>query len=117
MPAWENLDAFLNPAEFAELAELRLQEGVVRSVTGIFDEPFVDAELGGGRGDTNRSRGYQHDTTHPTFTAKETDFSGVTRGDVLVIGAREFDVMSSPQVDGTGMASLRLAPRNGQGRR
>lgn len=107
MPAWENLDAFLNPAEFAEQARLQLQGGVERQVVGIFDEPFLDATLGE----------YRHDTTQPRFLAKETDLAGASRGDTLAIGARLFDVMSAPEVDGTGMATLRLAPRHGQGRR
>lgn len=107
MPAWENLDAFLNPAEFAEPATLQLQGGVVRQVVGIFDEPFLDATLGE----------YRHDTTQPRFLGKEAALTGATRGDTLVIGARQFDVLSSPEVDGTGMATLRLAPKQGQGRR
>lgn len=117
MPFVEDLGQFLRTDEFASAAELRLAGGEVRELVGIFDEPFIDAELGGGQGDRNRARGFVLDATEPTFTGREADFEGAKRGDVLVIGARQFDVMSAPQVDGTGMASLRLAPQPGQGRR
>ena len=107
MPAWENLDTFLQARDFAELATLGLQAGGTRPVTGIFDEPALDAAIGG----------YDRDTSAPRFLGKAADLTGVRRGDTLTIGARVFDVMSSPEIDGTGMAALRLAPRAGQGGR
>lgn len=102
-PAWENLDAFLSPDEFATTAQLQLQNGTTRSVRGIYDEPFLNAELGE----------YDLDTTRPRLLCKAGDLAGVTRGDVLVINGQTLDILSAPQADGTGMATLDLAPRMG----
>lgn len=107
MPFVEDLTEFLQEDEFASAAELRLQAGTVRQVLGIFDEAFLDADLGE----------YRHETSAPRLAGRAADFAGAKRGDVLVIGGREFDVVSAPQIDGTGWATLRLAPRNGQGGR
>lgn len=107
MPFAEDLDQFLRVDEFAHACELRLAGGVVREVRGIFDEPFLDAAMGE----------YQFDTSQPRLLGKASDFVGVTRADTIVIDGREFDIMSAPRIDGTGMASLRLAPKNGQGGR
>lgn len=100
MPDWENLDEFLDVGEFADRGTLRLESGEVRPVVGIFDEPFLDAQLGE----------YQLDTTAPRFMAKERDLVGVTRGDRITVKGRGYDIMSHPQIDGTGLATLRLAP-------
>lgn len=100
-PAWENLDAFLSPDEFATEAVLQLQGGATRQISGIYDEPFLNAELGE----------YDMDTTRPRLLCKAADVSGVTRGDVLVINGKSLDILSAPQADGTGMATLDLAPR------
>lgn len=107
MPFTEDLDVFLQVDEFAHACELRLAGGVVRTVRGIFDEPFLDAALGE----------YSFDTTAPRLLGKAADFAGASRGDTVVIAGREFDVMEAPQIDGTGMATLRLAPMHGQGGR
>ncbi|MFG6082323.1 hypothetical protein ACEUZ9_002968 [Paracoccus litorisediminis] len=107
MPFVEDLDAFLQEDEFAHACELRLAGGAIRSVRGIFDEPFLDAEMGE----------YRLDTTQPRLLGKAADFAGVNRFDTIIIAGREFDIMSLPQVDGTGMATLRLAPKQGQGAR
>lgn len=107
MPFTEDLDVFLQEDEFAHACELRLAGGTVREVRGIFDEPFLDAELGE----------YDLNTSQPRLLGKAADFAGVIRGDTITIAGREFDIMSAPQIDGTGMATLRLAPKNGQGGR
>lgn len=100
-PAWEDLDEFLDPDEFADVAVITLQGGDTLQVTGIYDDPYLNAELGE----------YDMDTSRPRFTCAEADVVGVTRGDIAVIDGQEFDILSSPQSDGTGMAILDLAPR------
>ena len=118
MPFSEDLDQFFQVNDFAHACELRLAGDVVRIVSAIFDEPSVDADLGGaGRGGRRLSGGYTLETTGPQLTGKAADFVGVSRGDLVVIDGREFDIMASPQIDGTGTAVLRLAPRHGQGGR
>lgn len=98
-PAWEDLDAFLDVDEFAIVATVRLQNGTTRSVRGIYDDPYLNAQLGE----------YEADTNRPRLTCKESDVIGVTRGDEVVIDGRVFDVLTAPQSDGTGMATLMMA--------
>lgn len=98
-PAWENLDAFLDTEDFAIHATLRLQDGRERVVRAIFDDPYLNAELGE----------YELDTTQPRLTCKWTDVHDVLRGDVVEIEGRAYDVVTNAQPDGTGMALLALA--------
>lgn len=100
-PAWDNLDAFVNTDDFAVLATVTLHDGAVRMVRGIFDDPYLNAQLGE----------YELDTSRPRFTCKEADVIGVLRGDTVEIDGRTFDVLTSAQPDGTGMAQLELAPQ------
>ncbi|MTH78748.1 head-tail joining protein [Paracoccus aestuariivivens] len=104
MPFKEDLSQFLQVDEFAHACELRLAGGIVREVRGIFDEPFLDAELGE----------YRFETSQPRLLGRAADFDGVIKGNLITIDGREFDIMGSPQIDGTGMATLRLAPRHRQ---
>lgn len=105
MPAtdWEDLDEFLQIDEFATTAMIDLQDGTSRSVVGIFDDPFLNAELGE----------YELDTTRPRLTCKTVEVAGVGRGDEVSIDGETFDVMTSPQGDGEGMSVLDLARRHG----
>lgn len=98
-PAWEDLDAFLNVDEFAVTATVHLQGGTTRAVRGIFDDPYLNAELGE----------YEFDTNRPRLTCKESDVIGVLRGDTVVIGSKTYDVLSTANPDGTGMAVLEMA--------
>ena len=98
-PAWEDLDAFLSVDEFAVVATIRLQGGTTRAVRGIFDDPYLNAELGE----------YEFDTNRPRLTCKESDVIGVIRGDVVEIDRKVYDVLSSANSDGTGMAVLEMA--------
>lgn len=98
-PAWDDLGAFLQLDEFATEATVTPQGGVSRSVTGIFDEAFLNAEIGE----------YELDGTRPRFTAREADLAGLGRGDVAMIDGASFVVLTGPQTDGTGMAVLELA--------
>lgn len=99
-PAWDDLEAFLSADEFAVKATVRLQDGGARVVLGIFDDPYLNAQLGE----------YEVDTTRPRFTCKEADVIGLARGDLVDINGRTYDVLSGAQPDGTGMALLELAP-------
>lgn len=97
--AWEDLGAFLNADEFATTVTLRSQDGTERQITAIFDDPYLNAELGE----------YELDTNRPRLTCKESDVLGVTRGDVVEIDGKTYDVLTGPQPDGTGMAMLEMA--------
>jgi hypothetical protein len=100
-PDWEDLTVFLQADEFAVTATVALQDGTTRLVVGIFDDPFLNAQLGE----------YELDTARPRLTCRATDVEGVTRGDTATIDGEVFDVMTGPQGDGTGMATLDLARR------
>lgn len=66
----------------------------------IFDEPYLNAELGE----------YELDTNQPRLTCKWKNVQDVARGDVVEVGGRPYDVVTNnAQPDGTGMALLALA--------
>lgn len=98
-PAWEDQTAFLQLDEFATPVELRLTGGEVRTVCAIFDDPFLDAQLGE----------YVLETQQPRLTCREADVAGAVRGDRAVIDGVTFDVLGAADPDGTGMATLLLA--------
>lgn len=101
-PAWDDPGAFLSVDEFALEATITPQEGAVFAVAGIFDEPYLNAELGE----------YDLDSTRPRLTCKESDVLGkVSRRDQVDLDGRTFDVLTEPQRDGTGMAVLDLRER------
>ena len=102
MPAWEQLDEFLDVDEFAVEAALGLQAGGTRMISGIFDDPYLDAELGE----------YALDTSRPRLTCKSSDVGDARRGDTVTIEGKIYDVLTGPQHDGTGMATLDLARRH-----
>jgi len=97
--AWEDLDVFFSPDEFGTTVVLRLQSGVERQFNAVFDDPYLNAELGE----------YELDTNRPRLTCKESDVLGVTRGDVVEIDGKTYDVLTGPQPDGTGLAMLEMA--------
>lgn len=98
-PAWENLGSFFNTAEFALSVTVTPQTGEPFEVPGIFDDPYLNAELGE----------YDMDTNQPRIWCKESDVSQVKTGDTLTVDGRVFDVLNNPESDGTGLAMLRLA--------
>jgi len=98
---WENLDDFLDTAEFAVSGVLSFQAGGSVSVSVIFDDPYLNAQLGE----------YEMDTTNPRVLGKLSELKLAHRGDILTIGPRDYDVLTSAQPDGTGMATLSLAAR------
>ena len=98
---WEDLDEFLDPDDFAKKVALDTQAGRF-FVTGIFDSPYLNAELGE----------YELDTVRPRFLGKMAELKDARRGDTLTLGDVIYDVMSGAQPDGTGMATLELAARD-----
>jgi hypothetical protein len=103
-PSWENLDDFLqldSAGGFAQQATITLQGGGTISLSGIFDDPYLNATLGE----------YDHDTSDPRFTCKASLVAAVKRGDELTTDGKTYDVMTAPQYDGTGLAVIKLAPR------
>lgn len=100
-PAWEDLGEFLDPEEFAVSVTITLLNGSTRQVVGIFDDPYLNAQLGE----------YEADTSEPRFTARESDLAGVTRGCTVTVAGGAYDVMTAAQPDGTGMSIVRMAPQ------
>lgn len=98
-PAWEDLGVFFDPADFAVSATITTQAGASRTVSGIFDDPYMNAELGE----------YDMDNTRPRFMATEADLEGIGRGDTLTLGAKSYDVLTFAQPTGDGLAVLELA--------
>lgn len=98
-PAWDHLDDFLQADEFAVPAAIRFQAGGSRDVMGVFDDPSLTAKLGG----------YDRDDNQVTLTVKASDTAGVRRGDTVTVAGKTYDVMTSPKMDGGGMAALVLA--------
>lgn len=102
MPSWERLDDFFQPETaggFGLPAVLRYDvSGDEKTIIGIFDDPYLDTQLGE----------YIADTSAPRFTCKEIDVLDVRRGDYLIHGGKTYNIMAVPQGDGTGLAILRL---------
>lgn len=101
-PDWEDLSAFFDLDEFATTAIITRGTDQVAEVLGIFDDPNEVARLG------------ECDMDHPTprFTCAETDVAAVEALDVATIEGKAFDIMESPQLDGTGIAVLILGTPN-----
>lgn len=109
-PLWEDLDVFLDTDEFALSGTVTLSSGAVRTFPGIFDDPYLNAELGE----------YDMDNMKPRFLCKESDAAGITRGDTIlvfqkdkrgvVVWSKSFDILTGAQATGDGMALLELAP-------
>ena len=101
-PSWENLDDFLQTDDdggFANTAVIHFQTGGSRTVKAIFDDPYLMSEIGE----------YDVDTSQPRLNGKEVDFAGVTRGDTVTVTGETFDILTSPQADGTGWAIIKMA--------
>lgn len=98
-PSWEDLDAFLDPGDFAVWGVITRASGGTAAAAGIYDDPYLSVDAGG----------FEADASRPRFTCKAVDVAGVERGDTIVIGRQVFDILTDPQLDGTGMAVLELA--------
>lgn len=102
-PSWENLDDFLatdDDGGFATPAILISQAGGRKTVSVIFDDPYFNAQLGE----------YEADASQPRITGKECDLVDVRRGDLVKVNGQTYEALKSYQPDGTGMATVELAP-------
>lgn len=101
-PSWENLDDFLQTDDdggFAQPAVIQFEAGGTRTINVIFDDPYLNAQLGE----------YEMDTSEPRISGKEVDMVGIERGDRVTVAGETFDVMASPEADGTGWAMVKMA--------
>jgi hypothetical protein len=101
-PSWENLDDFLQTDDdggFAQSAVVTFQDGTTRTITVLFDDPYLNAQLGE----------YEADTSEPRISGKESDMVGISKYDRVTVAGETFDVYASPEADGTGWALVRLA--------
>lgn len=103
-PAWEDISDFLQDDDFAVPAVINLQSGGRIDLSGIFDDPNVNADLGDA---------YTKDDVYPKLTCDEALVGAVRRGDTITIrfpcGATTYDILAAAKPDGTGMAELELA--------
>lgn len=102
-PSWENLDDFLTTDDrggFATVAVFSLQIGGARRASGIFDDATLNTQTGE----------YEIDIVNPRFLCKYTDVVDVNRFDTVTIDGQVWQVVDLPRDDGTGMATVRLAP-------
>lgn len=100
-PPWEDLNVFLNTDEFGlpAVVKFRDEEAEDRAIVGIFDDPYLNAELGDA---------HDLDTNRPRLTCREDAVQGIGRGDRIEVAGRSFRVATGPQADGTGLAVLML---------
>jgi hypothetical protein len=106
-PTWENLDDFLDTDDnggFATVAVFTLAVGGTRTATGIFDDAMLDGHTGE----------YDIAISNPRFCCKFADVADVARFDTVLIGGTTYEVSDLPLKDGTGMATIRLAPQDPQ---
>lgn len=100
-PSWENLDVFFQTdtvGGFADVATFELADGSTRQITGIFDDPYLNAMTGE----------YEVDTNNPRFTCAETDAQGVKKYDRMVLDGKTYSVMGYPKSDGVGVVIIPL---------
>jgi hypothetical protein len=98
-PAWDNLDDFMDTADFAVPAVVQFQAGGTRDVAGILEDPYLGASAGE----------FTEDTTRTTFQLPMARATGIKRGDALVADGVTYDIMTRPQSLGDGMAQLELS--------
>jgi hypothetical protein len=103
MPAWEDPADFLQTDEFATSATILSQRsGMTRPLVGILDEPGATPRLGD----------YEQDNTAPRFYCPASAAAGIERGDELTASTGAvYDVMRSPEPDGSGWVFIILAAR------
>ena len=98
-PGWEDLGDFLDEEEFATEAVIELADGqVLPPISAIFDDPYLNAQLGE----------YQMDVRQPRLLCRESDVLVVRRGAYATVNGRRYDVLTAPEPDGTGMATVML---------
>jgi hypothetical protein len=110
MPAWEDLDQFLDPDDFGVLAQVTTQAGAVRSIHVLFDDPAVGlkADRRNLVGKTASLGSYDADDETPSMVGKASDLEGITRRDLVQIEGRSYGVLTGPRPEGTGLARVEL---------
>jgi len=94
----EDLTEFFD--DFAVKATLVLANGRRREIQCIYDDPYLNADLGE----------YVVDTSEPRITARTQDIAGLTfRDSQVIVQGETFDVVTQPQHDGTGISVVKLA--------
>ena len=90
--------------DFGELVTLQFSDGTSRQVTAIFDDEFVNAEVGS----------YHLDTTQPQITVRTSDIAGLRwRDDFVQVRGVTYNITISPQSNGTGLSVVHLALQEG----
>lgn len=97
-PEWENLGDFFNLSDFALSVEFLPSSGASFFVNAIFDNMYMDTDLGE----------YDAEMNAPRLTCKAEDVESVLRGDRVVVDGVTYDIMTGPQTDGTGLAVIKL---------
>ena len=100
-PEWDDLNEFVSLDDFGQKVVF-MTGGTMREVVGIFDEAYLNADIGE----------FEMDSTEPRLNAKESDLIGIQRGDTVMIDGALFDVMAYPQTDGNGFAVVKLSRVN-----
>lgn len=98
-PLWDDLDQFIDPDDFGVVATITPHGGAARNISCIYDDPYLNAQLGE----------YEWDGGKPRIMAKEADLLGITRTDPVLVNGVQYYALTSPQQDGTGMAVLTLS--------
>ena len=94
----EDLTAFFSTDDFAVTATWTPDGGDPTTVTGIFDNEYIE-DIGGGEVDI--------EATHPMFLVKTADVPNVAQGDQLFVNDLYYRIVNV-QPDGTGLTVLIL---------
>lgn len=112
MPAWDDPAEFIDPDDFGEWAVVTFQAGGTRRICVLYDDPAAGLQFvrRNPRGKGAHLGDYESDQDAPQMVATVADMAGIKRRDGVVIGGHgSFAVMSDPQPDGNGCATVRLA--------
>ena len=83
----------------AEAAPLLHRGKIELGKPGIFDEPYLNTQIGE----------FELDASQPRLTCKAADVPDLQAKDEVQIGGQVYYLLTGPQFDGTGMAVLSLA--------
>jgi hypothetical protein len=93
MPFVENLDEFLDPGDFADMAVYTPQGGSASTVNVIFDGAYMET--------------LNVEDSGPAAHGKAADFAGVRQGDALRVRATDYFIRDK-RPDGQGWITLKL---------
>jgi hypothetical protein len=97
-PAWDNVDEFLDPDDFATVARAKPAGGQAFDLPGIFDELIMNVELGEYDMAEGRPRLEVHERYAPLLKKR----------DVLTIHGKDYFLDHDPHPNGTGTCILEL---------